>query len=469
MSKQIHEKRAKKLMKAITDLPDAMIREAEEPARIRKRRPFPDRFSRPQRIAAALCALCLLAAGGLTAHHFLKPAPSSLAAPALVPAAEATPFDKPEEHRASPDFLAAVNQFSYETASSLLSGSDKNLNYSPVSLYLSLALAASGSKGETKEQLLEFLHMEDTGSLRAQCAGLNRLLTLDNGTSRLKTASSIWMDTSVEWKRPFLEDAAEYFYAEAFALDMGDPETSDALTRWISDETEGTLSPSLPLGEDTLFMILNTVYFHDQWQEQFRESATKPGNFYLRDGSSVTCDLMSKVFPSAPFSKEEGFTRASLSLKGGGRMIFILPDQNVSPQSLMDTPEKVRELFEGEDDMQGEVSWKIPKFQFQTSLDLTDTLEELGLLSAFREDADFSPLTDTPLFLSSILQGTFIEINENGVEASAFTEIALATGAAPSPGDRAEMTLDRPFLYGITDANGVLLFAGLVEDPTAEN
>ena len=38
-----------------------------------------------------------------------------------------------------------------------------------------------------------------------------------------------------------------------------------------------------------------------------------------------------------------------------------------------------------------------------------------------------------------------------------------------SPGDRAEMTLDRPFLYGITDANGVLLFAGLVEDPTAEN
>jgi serine protease inhibitor len=95
-----------------------------------------------------------------------------------------------------------------------------------------------------------------------------------------------------------------------------------------------------------------------------------------------------------------------------------------------------------------------------------DALKALGISSAFSlESADFSGMTDAPAFISGVKQETHISIDENGVEASAFTEIAYAGAAMPE--DQAEMILDRPFIYGITAGNGTLLFVGVCMDPAS--
>lgn len=145
-------------------------------------------------------------------------------------------------------------------------------------------------------------------------------------------------------------------------------------------------------------------------------------------------------------------------------MVFILPDEGISPQSLIDTPEKIREVFEGGEEYMGEVVWQIPKFDFTSSLDLKETLNHLGVTSAFEPDADFSGITDDVAFLSGITQGTHIAVNEDGVDASAFTLIEYAGEAIPN--GRADMCLTRPFLYGITGTNGALLFVGICENPS---
>lgn len=56
-----------------------------------------------------------------------------------------------EANPVSEKFIGAVNQFSYASAAQLLrTGADaKNQNYSPLSLYYALALAAQGSEGST--------------------------------------------------------------------------------------------------------------------------------------------------------------------------------------------------------------------------------------------------------------------------------------------------------------------------------
>ena len=56
------------------------------------------------------------------------------------------PIDEP--------FLQAVNSFAGELSVQMLCGQDENLNFSPVSLYMALSLAASGAKGATQEELL---------------------------------------------------------------------------------------------------------------------------------------------------------------------------------------------------------------------------------------------------------------------------------------------------------------------------
>lgn len=76
-------------------------------------------------------------------------------------------------------------------------------------------------------------------------------------------------------------------------------------------------------------------------------------------------------------------------------------------------------------------------------------------------------MTKEDVYISNIKQESYIAIDEKGVEAAAFTEIDYC-GAAAITEDKAEMILNRPFIYGIQDSNGVLLFVGICENPISE-
>ena len=111
----------------------------------------------------------------------------------------------------------------------------------------------------------------------------------------------------------------------------------------------------------------------------------------------------------------------------------------------------------------GEVVWKIPKFSYGSSTKMEDMLKELGMQAAFEENADFSGISDSrPIWLSSVSQEAHIGIDENGVEAAAYTELSWAGAALPT--ERADMILDRPFLYVIKN-RGMVIFVGICENP----
>ena len=238
------------------------------------------------------------------------------------------------------------------------------------------------------------------------------------------------------------------------------------MSRWISENTGGVLAPEINLNKSQIFSIINTVYFKDEWTSRFDTSATETGDFYTSGGRAVKCSFMNNDFASAGFVKGEGFTRSSLGLKNGGEMVFILPDDGISARELISSPEKLETAFRDGESSWGRVVWQIPKFDFGTSLELTDTLKACGISSAFDKSADFGGITDGSLFISRVSQDTRISIDENGVEAAAFTKIDYNTGTVPS--DEAYMILDRPFVYGIISRDGVLLFAGICDNP-AEN
>ena len=161
----------------------------------------------------------------------------------------------------------------------------------------------------------------------------------------------------------------------------------------------------------------------------------------------------------------ENYTRSQLALKDSGSMIFVLPDEGVDVASLAASPEALQAALTGGESTTGEVVWQIPKFSFGFSADLIGTLQSLGVSAAFSESADFSAITDAAAFISGLTQQTHIAIDENGVEASAFTQIDYAGAAMPQ--GRAEMILDRPFIYAITASNGMILFVGICNNPAA--
>jgi serine protease inhibitor len=367
-----------------------------------------------------------------------------------------------EQNPVDSDFLAALNSFSYATASSVLSGAASNANYSPLSLYFALALAGTGANGETQSQIFDLLGVSSGNEVSAQCGNLYRLFYTDHEISKLKIANSLWLDNHTVFHESFVQNAAGNFYAGAYEVDFADETTGKIMGRWISDNTNGTLSPDFQTDAEQILSIINTVYFYDEWINSFSEARTAEAVFHAPKGD-VKVDFMNQTMSSSSFAKGDGFIRSSLGLKGSGQMVFILPDEGMSVSELLSSAEGVRMLFEGGESGFGEVIWQIPKFSFDSEYELVDILKTLGMTDAFEQNADFSGMTDGTAFITGITQQTHIAINENGVEASAFTNITYV-GSAMSIG-RAEIFLDRPFIYGITAADGTLLFVGVCSNP----
>ena len=91
-------------------------------------------------------------------------------------------------------------------------------------------------------------------------------------------------------------------------------------------------------------------------------------------------------------------------------------------------------------------------------------MQALGVTDAFDAvTADLTPLTDDDAVVTSVMQAARVKIDEEGVEAAAYTEIVADNTAAIEPPPVVEMDLDRPFLFVIFDGNHVPLFVGTVQ------
>ena len=370
-----------------------------------------------------------------------------------------------EDNPVTEEFLAAQDSFAYATAVEVMGEGEDNVIYSPLSLYYALALAASAGEGETAAELLDLLGVDSKETLATQCANLYRLLYRDNEIGVLRIANSLWLQQGMAWNQDFLTLAAQKFYAESYQADFADPATAQNMAAWVARQTGGLLQPEITLRDpNQILSILNTVYFQDQWMDEFNAGKTQPDVFTRADGTQVTCDFMNRQ-ANGGFSRGEHYLRASLGLKNAGSMIFVLPDEGTDLQDLLSTPQALEEALTGGQGHSGELVWKIPKFDNQSDLSLTEALQRLGVTHAFRSDGDFSAITAQDAWISSIQQQARVTINEEGVAAAAFTSIGYAGDALPE--DRAEMILDRPFLYAITSSTGNLLFLGVCQDPTA--
>jgi len=113
------------------------------------------------------------------------------------------------------------------------------------------------------------------------------------------------------------------------------------------------------------------------------------------------------------------------------------------------------------------VSLSMPKFRIETpTMDLIPALNANGMRLAFTNDADFSGISgDQSLYVSTIAQKAFIDVNEQGTEASAATIAVVREKSAPGE-EPLQITIDRPFSFQIRDtATGAILFVGTVMQP----
>ncbi len=395
----------------------------------------------------------------------------------IIPGFESRYDEWNEARRAQRAYFGAgenLNGFFKKTAGEFLfSDETQNRIYSPINVFMALAMLAEITDTQTRAQILDLLSASDIDTLRAQAHAVWNANYCDDGALTSILANSVWLNEDVEFKKGALDTLAQSYYASTYRGKMGSKDFTKTYKDWLNNQTEGLLTDyvdAIELDPELLMTLASTVLFRGKWENEFKEANTKAETFHAPDGD-VICDFMHQTETYGDVYWGEQFLATKKHLKNsGGDMWFILPDENVSVNELFTNDETLSFMFsngEWDNAKSLRVNLAIPKFDVSSQLNLADGLRNLGVTNCFdSEKADFSPLVvnGQTAFISQVNHGARVAIDEEGVTATAYVEMHLA-GAAMPPEDEVDFVLDRPFVFVITSSDGMPMFVGVVNTP----
>lgn len=356
----------------------------------------------------------------------------------------------------------------------LTKSNGQNLIYSPLNVYIALAMLAEVTDGNSREQILELLGSESIELLRTQAGSVWNANYMDDGAVTSVLANSLWLNDDVKYIKETMEDLTDYYYASSFSGKIGSDDYNKALQSWLNEQTGGLLeeqASGIEMRPDTILALASTIYFRAKWGSEFSKSNTEKGLFNLSDGNNETleCDFMHKS-ETQNYYWADKFSAVGLRLEGSGNMWFLLPDEGVDLDELLNDEQTMDFLHKGDAWDKNKflvVNMSIPKFDVVSNIELNAGLQKLGVTDIFDSDqSDFSPMTADvdEIYLSSSEHATRVAIDEEGVIAAAYT-MMMVCGEAMPPDDEVDFVLDRPFLFAITGTNGQILFVGVVNQP----
>lgn len=197
----------------------------------------------------------------------------------------------------------------------------------------------------------------------------------------------------------------------------------------VKQSTNGTINTILKdddIDKNTFFVLLNTMYFHSNWSEQFNEYDTHSNTF-----NSIKYGIREEQFM---ISLEKSFQYYETS----SYQIALLPYENkdvafciVLPKNKYEDPIGHNILQQKSDFVssviKGEyicLNLSLPKFKREIELDLIPLLKGLGVTKLFDYTMQAINMVDyvpDRIGMSIIKQKIKIEVNETGTTASSAT------------------------------------------------
>ena len=347
---------------------------------------------------------------------------------------------------------------------------DENLVYSPVNVYMALSMLAEVTDGNSRQQIIDILGVENVDVLRDQVSAVWNACYRNDGTVTSVLANSLWLNQDIRFKKAVMETLADKYYAASYWGEMGSADFNARLREWLNTQTGGLLEnqiENIGMKPETVLALVSTIYYQARWQCEFWEETTEDV-FHGADGD-LNCDFMHQSL-SRKYYWGEQFSAVAQDLQFSGSMWLILPDEGITVAELAKDGELL-ELISGEQwenckDIM--VNLSMPKFDVSSSMDLGDDLQAMGITDVFDDTlSDFSPLTSDleNIYVSEAVHTARVMVDEEGCTATAFTVLEAAAGEAPGETDEIDFILDRPFLFVITNESGLPLFAGVVNQP----
>ncbi len=359
-----------------------------------------------------------------------------------------------EGRAADEKFISAMADFAVEIFQKTPSPEGESLKdnvlISPLSALLALAMTANGAAGETLSQ------MEAVLGGGMPISELNQYLyTYTNSLpnteeAKFKIANSIWFRAGVDVYSQFLQTNADY-YGAAVRKEPFDDGTKDAINAWVNENTDGLikeiLSESIPA--ETVMYLINAIVFDAKWQHEYHLDDLRERDFTAIDQTVKKVPMMwSEERKYLDDGMATGFIKPYAN---GYSFVALLPNEGVDIHEYiasMTGENLIKTLNQAEN---ASVSATLPKFSYKDDTLMNAGLIKMGMPLAFGASADFTGMIPEGenIYIGTVLQKTFISVDELGTKAGAATVVEATTESVRIY--QHTVTLDRPFVYMIID------------------
>ncbi|MEZ7897672.1 MAG: serpin family protein [Flaviflexus sp.] len=338
-------------------------------------------------------------------------------------------------------------------------GGDNTL-ISPASLTYAQAIAGEGAQCETESEINEFLGVEDDAR-RSVYSQLGQQVNR-SGDEWVTSLSSAIAHNEEETliKTDFVSDVAGAYGSE-FMTDTVE-NLQPELDAWV-DEATGGLQTELPspVAENTALSFVSAVRYETRWAGGVSSTSIE---FTTLDGSTEDVDGY-HFNENAEGWRVDGGIVVRLPTESRDSTYLYYPDDVTDP---LDLTSEDWDLDRSESIY---VDLTLPAIDLESTTDILEYKEEVGLANLDDSTvgcglADYSESEN--VFISVVVQNATFTLDDEGIAASAVTQIDAVDGAAPYPAEFVEVTVDRPYaLLTVSDVNGWALMYATVTNPAA--
>lgn len=352
-------------------------------------------------------------------------------------------------------YLDFVFNLSHECAED----DEENIVISPTSLLFMMEMLGAGAKGNTLDEISSVMV---PGVSNEEALGFVTEYYKDLDGDSVKAGNICYINSDFDGAlyKDYMTYIYENFDAELNVAKFND-KTVKEINSKVDDMTDGMIPSAISdLNPSDNMVIINAICFDERWKEEYKPGQIQDMIFNDLDGTKEPVAFM--ISSEDYYFETDKATGIRKYYKGGDyAFIAILPkDESISANEFLRdfTAEDYKEFLNSE--TKTDTQTYIPEFSCDFDCDLKSILKKMGINDAFsEEDADFSNISDKPLFISDVEQKAYIEVNRNGTRAAAVTRV----GATSSGAIRNCVSLNRPFVYMIVDTEtDTPLFIGSV-------
>ena len=353
----------------------------------------------------------------------------------------------------------------------------KNITVSPISVEMCLGLAIRSTDSNTRKQILDAIGV-DYETFNKFYAIYYRDLSRSGDGGEISLTNSIWIDNDIVLKDDGLDALRDDYYCYSYEVDFdkAPKETAREVKKFVNEKTKGLINPDFEFDESTIFMLMNTLYLKDIWNEEGLDLsyADKSYTFTNSDDSVSKKQLLQGYYNDGRTLQTEDYSSFYTSTQHGLSLHFVKPNDGKRAKDVFTKEAMEYVLDRGnyilQDDEKLEryhTNCVFPEYAADSDFDLIPMLlEDFKITDLFDPlRADFGPLTDDDAYVEEARHMAKLEVDKSGIKGAAVTYMAVCGSAGPGPEEYKDIyetfEVDKEFGFILTYGNAIL-FSGIV-------